>query len=89
MEDESRRKADVQIGVLQQQLRDFRDVYEKDAARARMESAEMLATIKSHDDFIRDIRPMYEKGMIAWGAFLVGSVGVGVHWLWKHLILNL
>lgn len=85
MDEEFRRRADVQIGVLQQEFRDFRAEYGRDILRSQEDRDEMMKTIKDHDDFIRDIKPIYSKGMMAWGAFLLASVGVGVRWLWKHV----
>lgn len=86
MEDELRRRADVEIATLRQEFRDFRTGYEKDITRIQSSHEEMMKTIKEHDSFIRDIRPLYSKGMMAWGAFLLASVGVGVRWLWKHIM---
>lgn len=85
MDDDLRRKQDVQLAILQQEFRDFRFEYEKDIARVQLSHEEMMKVIKSHDDFIRDIRPVYAKGMIAMGAAGLGTIGIAVNWLWRHV----
>lgn len=86
MDEELRRKADVQLAILQQEFRDFRNGYEKDIARVQLSHEEMLRVIKGHDEFIKDIRPVYAKGMMALGAASLGTIGIGVNWLWKHVL---
>lgn len=84
-EDEGRRKSDIQLAILQQEFRDFRLGYEKDVVRSQISCETMMQAIKDHDEFIKDIRPVYAKGMVALGAASLGTIGIFINWLWKHL----
>ena len=59
--------------------------YERDVERQTKDFAEIIVTIKSHDEFIRDIKPLYAKGMIATGAFVLGMIGLAAKWAWDHI----
>lgn len=83
-EHEYRRKNDVTVTRLQTTLDDFVDRYERDLKGQNISLAEILITIKSHDEFIKDIKPVYAKGMIALGAGALGTIGVAVNWFWHH-----
>lgn len=82
---EERRVDDVQIAILRQEFKDFVARYERDTGRAEVERANMMKVITSHDEFIREIKPMYSKTMIAVGAFCLGLIGLGASWVWTHL----
>lgn len=74
------------IAELAVKFKDFSDRYERDTLKAETDRKELLDIVKSHDDFIRQIRPMYTKGTIALGAFVLGSIGIATHALWSHFI---
>lgn len=87
-ESDLRRMGDVQLAMHRQEFKDFRERYERDQQNLTLKIGEIIGTIKSHDEFIRDIKPIYAKGMIALGAAALGSIGIGVHWLWNHIRWN-
>lgn len=80
-----RRQDDITIVEVATMLRDHIDRYERDMTDAKAGRSEIIAIIKSHDEFIRDIKPIYNRGMIALGAFALGSIGVAVHTVWSHI----
>jgi hypothetical protein len=84
-EHEYRRKNDVIVTKLQTTLDDFVQRYERDMELQNSDLSKILLTIKSHDEFIRDIKPVYAKGMMALGAAALGTVGICVHWFWGHV----
>ena len=81
-----RRKADEQLIRLTQKFDDFVERYERDVSASSLRIAELSVVIKSHDEFIRDIKPMYTKSMVALGAFALGTIGLLVKWVWDHVI---
>jgi hypothetical protein len=81
----NRRNGDAQIIQLSQKFDDFVERYERDTEFTKQSHLEMKAIIAGHDEFIRDIKPMYSKMMVAFGAFVLGSIGVGVNYLWKNI----
>lgn len=83
--DELRRRNDIKLVELMTQFHDFVKQYAIDVARADKNRSDMLTIIESHDDFIRLIKPMYSKGMIALGAFCLGIVGAAAAWVWGHI----
>jgi len=85
---EVRRANDIQLAIHRQEFKDFRERYERDQLNLSFKMGEIILTIKAHDEFIKDIRPVYAKGMIALGAAALGSIGIGVHWLWNHIRWN-
>lgn len=84
-EHEYRRKNDVTVSRVQTTLDDFISRYERDLKAQNISLTEILFTIKAHDEFIRDIKPVYAKGMMALGAAALGTIGIGVRWLWNHI----
>lgn len=84
-EHEYRRKNDVIVTRLQATLDDFVQRYERDIKLQNIEIAKIIETIQSHDEFIRDIKPIYAKGMMAMGAAVLGAIGIAVHWLFGHI----
>lgn len=80
-----RRRDDLAIAELTIKFQDFVDRYEREIELARIERLDLTAIIRSHDEFIREIKPMYSKGMIALGAFIIGSIGIATTWLWSHI----
>lgn len=87
-EHEYRRKNDVTVGNIQTTLNDFVSRYERDLKGQNGQLSEILLTIRSHEEFIRDIKPVYTKGMIALGAGALGTVGFAVNWFWRHVHWN-
>ena len=59
--------------------------YERDLGNQNKVLTEILTTIKLHDEFISEIKPVYLKGMIVLGAAVLGSVGIAVTWFWHHI----
>lgn len=76
------------VARIQATLDEFIQRYERDIKSQNIEIAKLMGIIQSHDDFIRDIKPVYVKGMIALGAALLGSIGIAVHWFWRHVNWN-
>lgn len=64
---------------------DFLERYERDVRLSIQYREEILKTIHNHEDFIRDIKPVYAKGMMALGAATLAAIGLGVTWLWNHI----
>ena len=87
-EHEYRRKNDVTVSNIQTTLNDFVARYERDLKYQNISLSEILETIKSHDEFIKDIKPVYTKGMMALGAGTLGTIGVGINWFWRHFHWN-
>lgn len=87
-EHEYRRKNDVTVTKLQATLDAFIERYDHDTQLQNVEIAKIIVTIQSHDEFIRDIKPLYTKGMIAVGAFVLGSIGIFCKWAWNHVSLR-
>jgi hypothetical protein len=87
-EHEYRRKNDVIITKLQTTVDDFIKQYDRDIQNQNKSLEEIKTTIQTHDEFIRDIKPIYAKGMIALGAFALGSIGISVAWFWRHINWN-
>lgn len=84
-EHEYRRKNDVIVQKIQTTLDDFIQRYERDLNAQNVKLTEILITIKAHDEFIKDIKPVYTRGMIALGAGALGTIGLAVNWLWHHI----
>lgn len=84
-EHEYRRKNDVAVSNLQITLNDFIARYERDIKLQNIEIAKIGLTITNHDEFIKDIKPVYTRGMIALGAGALGTIGVAVNWVWHHI----
>ena len=79
------RRNDVAIARLATEFKDFVERYERDVSNSKMQMAEIILTIRSHDEFIKTIKPIYAKGMMALGAAVLGSIGIAVNWIWKHV----
>lgn len=84
-EHEYRRKNDVIVAKIQTTLDDFVARYERDLKAQNIDISKVLLTIQLHDEFIRDIRPIYAKGMVALGAAALGTIGIVVHWIWGNI----
>lgn len=84
-EHEYRRKNDVVVTKIQLTLDEFIGRYERDIKLQNIEIAKIIQTIQTHDDFIKDIKPVYAKGMMALGAAALGTIGIAVHWMWNHV----
>lgn len=82
---EYRRKTDVVIAHLQTTLENFVARYERDLKDQNISLREILLTIKTHDEFIKDIKPVYARGMVALGAAALATIGMAVNWLWHHI----
>lgn len=85
MNEPERRREDSQIGALRQELHDFIGRYERDSSAAADDRKEVLRVINSHDAFIRDIKPVYNRTMMGLGAIILGSIGIAVHSFWSHI----
>lgn len=83
-----RRSDDIAIAELTIQFRDFIDRYERDTEKAETDRTALLLIITNHDDFIKEIRPMYSRAMIGMGAFILGLIGLAATWLWTHMRWN-
>lgn len=83
--DEFRRMNDVEVAKLITRFDDFIARYERGEAANSIHLAEIILTIKAHDDFVKTIKPIYDKGMIALGATVLGIVGLATHWLVSHI----
>lgn len=79
------RKNDIQIDVLAEQFKNFIERYERDIKNQNIELASISIKIDAHDEFIRDLKPLYAKGMMALGAVVLGSIGMATRWLWTHV----
>lgn len=84
-EHEYRRKNDVTVTRLQDTLNDFVGRYDRDIASQNASLTKIIKTIDDHDEFIRTIKPFYAKGMMALGAFALGTIGIATAWLWHHV----
>lgn len=73
------------VGKIQTTLDDFIARYERDLKQQNVSLSEILTTIKDHDAFIKDIKPIYSKGMMAFGAAVLGTIGIATHWVWSHI----
>jgi hypothetical protein len=82
---EERRRDDHAVAILAQKFDDFLDRYERDSHQADICRRETLDLIKAHDNFISKIEPVYSKGMIAVGAFVLGLVGLMAVAVWTHI----
>ena len=85
MDEEFRRTADIQIAELNIKFSNFMERYERDVRGSQKDMAELLMTIKEHDSFIKDIRPLYSRGMMALGTAILGLIGLSINWLWVHI----
>lgn len=82
---EHHRKNDIQVATLLAKFDDFVSRYERESQINKDRMEELITTIKGHDEFIRDIKPIYAKGMVALGAAGLASIGIAVHWIWGHI----
>lgn len=79
------RHSDLILTELCTRFDDFLARYERDVSAAQVDRTEVIAIIKAHDEFIRDIKPLYSRSMVVIGVFVVGSIGIATHWLWRHI----
>ena len=79
------RRNDVAVAQMTTEFKDFVERYERDVSNSQTQMTEILLPIKSHDEFKKSIKPIYAKGMMALGAAVLGSIGIAISWVWKHV----